>query len=224
MGFEGRFIKLGLPRIQDQSQFSAGIPYFHPWNPRGVDDKIETHEYAYNEEYTDDGKIKKVAQLSPIQKVWGVMPTGHRGILLITYEAFIEALRLGSLIKSRELIDRLKQSESTTETGGEQKMLVAETLPLPPGNISDLPIALQAIKYFGGVTLKQNPITNKSFNNLQKRFNAMEDTAKDSNFSPGELVEIFLYSENQKWVKAKLIKNYWKISLMEEQVYWVARI
>ena len=217
LGFEGRFIKLGLPFIPQQLNFPAGIPYFHPWNPRGIDNRTATHEYAYDEQYTDDGKIKKIAQLTPIQKEWGAMPTGHRGILLITYEAFIEALRLGALIKSRELLARLKQTESTTETGGEQKMQVAETLPLPPGKILDHPIT-QSIKYFGGVTLKEKPITDKSFNEMQKRFNTLP---KDYDFIPGKIVEILLLpAAKQKWVKAKLIENIGKSPHGED--IWVA--
>ena len=178
-----------------------------------------THEYAYDEEYyiDKDGKIKikKSAVLSPIQKEWGVMPTGHRNILLITYKAFVEALRLGAQIKARELINRLKQTESTKEAGGEIKIADVELLPLPPGG---LPIAQPFIKYLGGVTLKEKSKTNKPFDNLQKRFNTLP---KDYDFIPGKIVEILLLpAAKQKWVKAKLIENIGKSPHGED--IWVA--
>ena len=218
LGFEGRFIKLGLPFFSTQAQASAGIPQFHPWNPRGIDNRTATHEYAYDEEYyiDKDGKIKikKSAVLSPIQKEWGVMPTGHRNILLITYEAFVEALRLGAQIKARELINKLQQTESTKEAGGEIKMAEVGLLPLPPTEAIGF-----CAKYLGGVTLKEKSTTNKPFDNLQKRFNALPE---DYDFIPGKIVEILLLpAAKQKWVKAKLIKNIGK-SPHGGEVYWVA--
>ena len=224
LGFEGRFIKLGLPFFRGQSFVAAGIPQFHPWNPRGIDDTISTHEYAYDEDYYIDNsgkiKIKKLAILSPIQKAWRVMPTGHRGILLITYEAFVEAMAEAEFLRNTEiLMNQLKQSKSTKEAGEEIKIAEVELLPLPPEGSPGLSIAQPFTKYLGGVTLKEKSITNKSFDNLQKRFEILDS---DYEFSPGELVEILLLpATKQKWVKAKLIKNIGD-SQQGEQL-WIAK-